>query len=195
MKITTRAILTLLTLLLVSGCSHVISEEARQTVSRDLDYAGVRSNPQLYQGKTLLLGGSIVSLEILPEGSILEVYPWRLDRWGEPKMVDPTGRRFLVNTDLLLDPVVFTPGRLITLTGTMSGTRTKPALGVTNYLYPVFQLGEVYPWDTPLRYGIHPSPSPETPFYVEQGSRDRTNPYDPGYYNYPYTPYMLRPAR
>lgn len=179
-------------LISLNGCGHVISQAAREQVTPDIDFLDVRQTPESYLGKTLLLGGVIVGLRTESEGSELEVYNWGLDRWGEPVSVDEESARFLTRTERLLDPVVYPPGRMVTLTATVTGVEERSLLGITNYRYPVLQLREIHPWQTPFRYMLYPGPYPYRPIYIEEGPRIRTNPYDPSYYNYPYTPYDMR---
>lgn len=178
--------------LLVANCTHVISKEARLAVDPAATFAAVKADPAAHKGQTLLLGGVVVGLQVEPQGSTLEVFRWKLDRWGEPVAVDERAGRFLVRTDRLLDPVLYDPGRLVTLTGMVEGAETRP-LGEITYSYPVFRLGESYVWETPFRYGIHRHPNIYVPYYVGPEDYGRTSPYDPGYYTYPYTPYWLRP--
>jgi len=185
------AILALL-LLLAAACTHVISPEARTGIDPEATFAAVKAAPDAYRGKTLMLGGVIVSSTVDPSGSALEVFRWKLDRWGEPVAVDETAGRFLAASEGLLDPAIYAPGRLVTLTGTANGETTRP-LGQISYRYPVFQIGEIYLWETPFRYGIHHHPNIYVPYYVGPEAFGRTSPYDPGYYTYPYTPYWIRP--
>lgn len=184
-------VLMSLAALLFSGCMHVLSPQARDVVDQEVTFAEVKTDPERFTGKTLLLGGVIVDIQLEKAGTTLEVFRWELDRWGEPIAVDETGGRFLATTDRLLDPVLYDPGRLITLTATVSGMETRP-LGQIDYRYPVFRLNETYLWETPFRFGIHRHPNIYVPYYVGPESFGRTSPYDSGYYTYPYTPYWLR---
>jgi len=184
-------VLTLL-LLIATGCTHVISKESRMKVDPETSFAAVKESPPAHQGKTLLLGGVIVGVDVDSSGSTLEIFRWKLDYWGEPVAVDESAGRFLAYTDRLLDPVIYAPGRLVTLTATVSGEETRP-LGEISYSYPVLQIGEIYLWDTPFRYGIHRHPNIYVPYYVGPETPGRTSPYDPGYFTYPYTPYWIRP--
>lgn len=176
-----------------SGCTHVISRQARDAVDQKTTFALVKADPGAFLGKDLLLGGVIVDTRIEKDGSTLEVFRWKLDRWGEPIAVDESAGRFLAVTDRLLDPAIYAPGRLLTLTATVLGEETRP-LGQVVYRYPLLRANETYLWDTPFRYGIHPHPNIYVPYYVGPEHGGRTSPYDPGYYAYPYTPYWIRPA-
>jgi len=189
--------LLILALLVLSGCMHVISENARNTVTPDLTFSDVKNNPQAHLGETLLLGGLILGITIDENGSTLEILRYDLDRFGEPYSVAADAGRFLAHTDRFLDPAIFGRGRLVTLAGTVKGTETHPLepseYVKIDYVYPTFRMTEIYLWDTPFRYGIYPYSDIYTPYYIGPEKRPRLNLYDPGYYYYPYTPYWLRP--
>lgn len=149
-------------------------------------------NPSAHLGETLLLGGLILGVRPEEGGTTLEVLRYSLDRWGEPVAVDEAGRRFLVRTDRALDPVLYDPGRLVTLTATLRGEELRQE-GYADYRYPVFALEELYLWETPFRRGIKPHPNLYAPYYQDPDPAERANRYDPGYHPYPYTPYWIRP--
>jgi len=173
------------------ACSHVLPQEALDKVDDRLTFNEVMAAPEAHLGQTLLLGGVIMGLETAHEGSTLEVYRWKLAPWGEPVELDNSGGRFLVETDRLLAADRYVTGRLITLTARVSGTETRP-LGRISYTYPVLRLQHEYLWETPFRYMTRRDYNVYTPIYLEQGTRERTNPYDPAPYDYPYLPYDIR---
>lgn len=183
--------LILLLLFSTSGCTHAISQQGREGVNHDLDYAEIKADPTAYAGQKTLIGGVIVGLEVEQKGSTLEVYRWELDRWGEPYAVNEDSGRFLAETDRLLDPAVYTPGRLVAMAATVSGELTRP-LGQIDYHYPVFRINESYVWQTPYRYMIYPGGNIYAPTYIAPDDPTRDNPYNPGYNPYPYSPYYLR---
>lgn len=184
-------ILILLLALITSGCTHAISQQGREGVNNNMDYATVKANPGAHTGETILLGGVIVGLEVEQKGSTIEVYRWKLDRWGEPYEIDEDSGRFLAETDRWLDPAVYTPGRLVSMAATVSGQVTR-LLGQIDYNYPVFRIKESHVWQTPYRYMLYPGGNVYAPTYVAPQDPTRDNPYDPGYYPYPYSPYYLR---
>lgn len=175
-----------------SSCSHVISRQARSEITPGVVFTAVKDAPEEHLGQVLLLGGTIVETRLGEKESTLEIFRWKLDRWGEPVAVDESGGRFLVHSKKLLDPALYQEGRLVTLTARVAGSKTRP-LGTITYNYPVFELIELYLWDTPFRYGIHPHPYPYFPYYVPPDWPLRGNPYDPGYAPYPWSPYWIRP--
>ena len=177
--------------MLLTSCSP-LSRQAMKQVDRDATFALVAENPSAFLDRRLLLGGVVIAVE-QDEGekSLLEVMEWRLTPWGEPLALHEAGRRFLVRSSKRLDPGDFQPGMLVTLTGTVIGSETR-LLGEQPYRYPLFALDEIHLWESPFRYGIHPHPDPQFPYYVGPDDYQRSHPYDPGYSDYPYTPYWYR---
>ncbi|MDT8441321.1 MAG: Slp family lipoprotein [Desulfuromonadales bacterium] len=184
------ALLPLLSLLL-AGCLSPLSRTAVDRVDRDTTFAMVADNPSAYLDRHLLLGGVVLAVEEEGEGSVLEVMEWRLTPWGEPLSLHEAGRRFLVRSRQQLDSGHYQPGRLVTLTGVVLGSETR-LRGEHPHDYPLFALEEIHLWRGPFRYGIHPHPDPQFPYYVGPEDGSRSHPYDPGYSAYPYTPYWYR---
>lgn len=187
-------LILLLTITGLVGCTHVLPEQALNRVDRDTDFKAVKAAPEASGGKTLLLGGVIMGTKSEAEQSTIEISRWRLDRWGEPVDPDHGGGRFLVRTGEILDPDLFVAGRLITLVGRVKGQATS-FLGINQRSYPIFELQEFYLWETPFRTMVRPGPNYFAPVYVGQNWTPGSNPYDPGYNPYPYTPFDLRPPR
>jgi outer membrane lipoprotein len=150
-------------LLLLSGCAHVLSEQALHAVDPTVEYAQVKADPEAWRGSTLVLGGRIIDVKNERAGSTLEILSYSIDRFGQPTAVDEAGGRFLARSERFLDPKVYEAGRLVTLTGTVEGSETRP-FGGADYVYPVFRLGEIRLLNEPYR----------------------SYPYAPYYYGYPY---------
>jgi len=177
-------------MLLMVSCSAPITEKTMLQVDRDITLSMVNESPEAMIGKQLLLGGSIVSIDSKEELTELEIQEWHLNSWGEPLYVNDAGLKFLVTTtDKLaqIDEV----GRLVTLVASVTGKKTRIEDGV-EHTYPTFNLAEIHLWESPLRYGIHRNQDPGYPVYSDSPDAWEQNPYDPGYTDYPYSPYWLR---
>lgn len=192
MRLAARHILTFALLAALSACAHVIPADQRAKADPTGDLATLRSNPQENLGKTLLLGGLIVDTKYEEDLGTLELLSYRLDRWGEPIAVDDTGERFLVRSEQFIDPALYLPGRMLTLTGTFEGLE-EGEVQRTPYSYPVLLLEASHLWETPFRHGITAHPNIYAPYYVRPDSPLPPNPYDPGYAPYPYTQHTIRP--
>lgn len=187
-------------LLLLGGCAHVLSKDALVEVDPGIDFAQVKANPDAFKGKTLLLGGLIVETRPGREGTTLEILHYSLDRWGEPQTVDEAGGRFLARSGRFLDPELYKPGLLITLTGTVEGVETRPLKGY-DYAYPVFRIGEAYLWSRRAYYpyGYYDPYYPWGPYRHYPYYYGDPFWYDPFWYDpfwpYPYGPWPGRRIR
>ncbi|MCM2266114.1 MAG: Slp family lipoprotein [Desulfuromonadales bacterium] len=186
-----RTLFTLCAAVLVTGCGAPLGPEVRNQLDPDLDFAEVQAEPQRFQGKSLMLGGSIVSLKTDDEGSFLEILRWDLNRWGEPLALAEAGDRFLVYTPRQIDTDLYTRGRLVTLGGTLIGTADITTNERKESVLRFDLLG-IHLWDTPFRYGLHPNPDPGAPEYVTPTDPGPSHPYDPTPWTYPYPPAWYR---
>ena len=183
-------LLLIVTLLLAAACTS-LTPEVREQVTPGLDFAAVQTAPASHIGQSLMLGGAVVEVRDEEGGSVLQLLRWDLNRWGEPLALAESGDRFLVHSRDPLDAELYTPGRLVTLVGTVNGT------GTINYQLRdetvlLFELQQLHLWDTPFRYGLHPNPDPNQPEYVAPRDPGADQPYDPTPWNFPYSPSQYR---
>lgn len=147
-----QTIALMMLMLALAGWRYPLSEEATEAVNWEVDYLRVKGDPGAFAGKTLLLGGRILEHRSGPRGTTLEVLCYELSRRDRPLEPDPACGRFLAQTPEPLDPERFAPGRLVTLTGTVSGEGV-PSLQGGDASHPLFTVGEIYPWPLPGDYG------------------------------------------
>jgi outer membrane lipoprotein len=139
-------LLLLSTFLLLSGCSHVMSEEARSLVDPTITFSRLRADPYSLVGRYVMLGGVIAGVRNDKDGSQLEVVqsPMGSDELPE-EASHSSGGRFLAVTSGFLDPLVYKTGRRITLVGQVKGKRNQP-LEQIEYTYPVISIREMHVW-------------------------------------------------
>jgi outer membrane lipoprotein len=130
----------------ISGCAHVMSEEARSLVDPTVSFSRLRADPISFVGTYVMLGGVIAVVRNEKDGSKLEVVQSPLgydDLPEEPSHA--SGGRFLAVTSAFLDPLVYKAGRRITLVGQVRGIQSQP-LEKIEYMYPVLFIREIYVW-------------------------------------------------
>jgi outer membrane lipoprotein len=173
------ALLLFLTLIMLPGCAHLISEESRRLVDSQLTFGKLREDPDAYSGKYVMLGGIIGGVRNARTGGELEIVQFDLDRSDMPENIYNSGGRFLVTTPSFLDAMVYKRGRLVTVVGEVKGRLTRP-LDSVDYTYPVISLREIHISQTyEAEQGFaYPPPAPY---------------YDPYYFGYWPDMYRYRP--
>jgi len=142
----TRIFLLSATFLLLTGCAHVISDESRNLVDSTIQFQSLRSNPDSYVGKYVMLGGTIAAVRNSKEGSQLEVVQSPLESDELPEEAShSSGGRFLATTSRFLDPLVYKMGRRVTIVGQVQGKKTLP-IDQVDYTYPIITIREIHVW-------------------------------------------------
>lgn len=132
-------------MLVLVGCAHVISKEALQEVDTSVTFVQVAQDPDAYKGKTVLFGGDIIEAQNLPNMTLVLVLQRPLGRRGEPAAGDVSEGRFIIRNPEFLDPAIYSPGRKITVAGTVVGKEMRP-LGEIEYTYPIIEKRELHLW-------------------------------------------------
>ncbi|MGQ9920615.1 MAG: Slp family lipoprotein [Desulfobacca sp.] len=140
--------LVILLLCTISACAPAISRSLRQQAEPQLSFAALSSDPDVHQGKIVILGGVIAQTTPKPGRTEVEVVQKPLDYFQEPQTTDTSLGRFLVVADRFLDPLVFRKDRKITVAGPVQGSEVRP-LGDMAYRYPVVTGQEVKLWPIP----------------------------------------------
>lgn len=164
--------------LILSGCTPVISRQLMDQVDPALDYRAIAADPAAAKGRTVLLGGTIVQALPKPGGTELEVVEKELDYWDAPRLTDRSEGRFLVISERFLDPAVFSTGRDVTVAGEVLEPQTR-RLGDIDYRYPVIRAEEMRLWRRGPPVYPYPYGGPYDGWW-------RRSPYYPGYPGYPY---------
>ena len=148
-------------MLLLAGCAHVISKEVLQEVDTSVSFVQVSKDPEAYRGKTVLFGGDVIETQNLSDKTLVVVLQRPLGSRGEPSAEDVSEGRFIIQTPGFLDPATYSPGRKLTVAGTIVGKEMRP-LGEIEYTYPIIEKRELYLWpeeeaasDEPaVRFGV-----------------------------------------
>jgi outer membrane lipoprotein len=188
-----------ITLLVLSGCS-VISPEVRRDVTRDITVMAVQSNPDMYRGRKVIWGGSIISLKNLKEFTVIQVLQHPLDVRDRVRTRKESSGRFLVVVSGYRDSEIYKKEKEIIVAATLDGVRVEK-INEMEYAYPVLKPIEMKlfePFDESdydRSYPLHHSPYSYDPYSYDPYYSD---PYlcDPRHPNYPHScvrPYRRRP--
>ena len=137
-------------LLLLASCSYpVLRSDLLEKGTRDVSMVQMAQNPSLYEGKLFILGGSIVSTSLTETGSVVEAIHIPVDSKGYLRETEPATGRFLafyVRELGILDPVVYQPGRRVTLAAELVELRPG-RIGEMDYTFPYFNVRQLYLWE------------------------------------------------
>lgn len=162
-----RWLCVVLAAMLMSACTHYISQDSLRLVSQTVPFGAVMANPDNYIGGYLLVGGKIAKVTNSKEGGEIEVVQVRIDSDGRPlgDFRNSEGR-FLAQTGYFVDPVIYKEGMVVSLVGQVKGKKVQP-LDAISYTYPVLAVRELHLWQADELYRGY-------------------GPYPYGPYNYPY---------
>ena len=176
-------------LLALSACAPVLSRGIMKESMREFSLNYLRETPEVFQGKLFILGGLIVETRLTVTGSQIEALQVPVDSYGYLDRSGHSQGRFFAlypKSKGLLDPMVYKKGREVTLAGEFVETR-KGKIDEMEYVYPVFEVREIYLWEERMEYY---GPNYYYPYY-DPLIYPSPFLYDPwGWpYGYPYRPY------
>jgi outer membrane lipoprotein len=135
--------LLIIILFIMNGCAHVVSQGMREQVDKEITPAALFKTPEQYTGKTVLLGGTIISAKNTDQGTYVEVLQKPLDYRGRPEDTDISYGRFIIYHQEYLDTAIYSTGKDITAAGTLLGTMLRP-LGEIQYPYLLIMAKEIH---------------------------------------------------
>lgn len=146
----TLAIGIIIVLLTFIGCSSgppVVPEEFQKQIDPSLSFRDIQATPQSFQGRTVLLGGEILSAKRTQEGTEFEILqlPVTVDDPPAERRTESQGR-FLALDRRVEDPASFPTGTRVTLVGEVKGHETR-RLDESTYQYPTVDVKHLYVWD------------------------------------------------
>jgi outer membrane lipoprotein len=150
----------------------VISNEVRRESESDVPFKTLLHNSAEYIGKSVILGGYILSTTNLSEETHLTVLQAPLVFRDEPKSKDYSEGRFIVVHKHFLDPEIYSKHRKITVAGKIVEYNKQK---VDDYPNPYLKIEsrEIYLWPESEQEYISPY-------------------YDYGYYPFPYPLHRYR---
>jgi outer membrane lipoprotein len=99
------------------GCAGPVHRSIRQPELTHPSLAEVREDPNAFQGKGVVLGGTVLDVRSAPDGTLLLVLEKPLDSVQRPKAAAASRGRFLARLPADSDPGSLGPGASVTLRG------------------------------------------------------------------------------
>ena len=137
-------------IMLVMGCAAGISQQSRSKVTYTGTFSALQKTPDVYKGEVIMLGGRIIETKASSPLSELTVLQLALGSSGRPVDPDQSEGRFIIQTKQLLDPAIYQKDMLLTVVGTLKGSKVL-SIGDFEYSYPLVEPIEIKLWPKGMR--------------------------------------------
>ncbi len=141
----------LLSTLLLASCASQVPVNIRQAPLNNPSLEDVHDNTAGFESREVRWGGEVLAVDNRENITVLKVLSRPLGKGGEPYLTDDSQGRFIAHIPAFVDPKVYTPGRGITVRGTLAGTETH-LVGEHPYNYPVVKATDWYLWPEAAQY-------------------------------------------
>lgn len=123
----------------VVGCADtpIVSPDLQEKIERNVSFQQIKESPLSYQGKVVVVGGSVLSVTVLKQGGTrIEALQLPLTSDDEPygRPTDSNGRFFAFHKEFL-DPATIPIGTRLTVVGEVTGSTTS-MVDEFEYAYP-----------------------------------------------------------
>src|SRR5713226_5704402 len=155
-----------LALLFLPGCmtSELVSKDMESQVARDIPFESLKAEPDTFKGRMVVLGGKVLAVKRLKEGTQIEVLQLPLDGADAPILNLPQSKgRFLAYQEAFLDPATLPAGTAVSMIAEVTGHKTQP-LDEVDYTYPTLTIRTLKIWPE-QRYMPWPGPYPYYPYF------------------------------
>lgn len=106
----------------LAGCAPAISTSLQQEAGPKVGFAELSAHPEKYLGQVKILGGEVMQVQPLGQGSLLSLDQHELDRNLFPSGA-ASGGTFLVESDEFLSPSTYQPKSRVTVAGVVAGQK------------------------------------------------------------------------
>ncbi len=105
----------------------------------------VAQSPGQFVNAQVVWGGRIVQVRNLADRSEVEILAYALDRSQRPQANDVGSGRFIARLSGYAEPLDYPAGALITVLGTLDGTRAGK-VGAADYVFPQVKVSRAHVW-------------------------------------------------
>ena len=127
----------------------------RKSFTPTIPFWQIYQDPNQHIGENILVGGVIAEIRNYPQKTEIEIMQKPLNKNDIPMKSAYSSSKFLALYDGYLDRLLYAPGRLMTIAGTVLEKRVKKGYG-TSYIYPVIMIQFYRLWPPQEPYYYHP---------------------------------------
>jgi len=140
-----RFLLVLAAMLVLAGCASSPPRFDTSDIRDGLTPRKVADGADVFEGDSVLWGGTLVSVENREGSTLLQVLSYPLGSGQRPDTDQAAGDRFLVEYPGFLDPADYAPGRAVTVKGRVTGSR-EGQVGESHYRFAVLHGSDIELW-------------------------------------------------
>jgi len=147
--------------ILLTGCAsqRIVPESMESLVDRTVSFRDMLASPESYKGRVLVLGGEVLKVKRLQDGTQIELLQLPLGGGEEPSFDRQESQgRFLALQQKFLDPATMVEGTRVTIVGEVSGAKTD-RLDDIEYRYPTLIVKHLHVWPVEFYGQRQPGPS------------------------------------
>jgi len=152
-----RSALAVLLLLLLTGCTSVLSNQIVRESDDKIAFPDLLQKPDRYRGSVVILGGQVIETVVREGETWVQVLQLPLGWQQQPDITAASQGRFLVVYKRFVDPLIYEKGRKITVGGVVEGGRVV-TIGGKLYTVPSILERESYLWKPEDYYPAAGSP-------------------------------------
>jgi outer membrane lipoprotein len=140
----------LLMVAFLAGCAsrpQAVPPEWQAHIDPSVSFAQLLSTADSYRGRTVLLGGEILSAKRVEQGTQFEILQLPVGDNDVPaeRRTESQGRFLALNREAS-DPAALAPGTRVTLVGEVTGDSVQ-RLDASDYRYPTVEVKHLHVWD------------------------------------------------
>jgi outer membrane lipoprotein len=145
-------------LLILAGCSSKPSTISLAVVD-DVSLIQALADSDAYVGSTVRWGGVVTEVENKADETWVFLVARALKNNEKPIVDGGSDGRFIASFDGFIDPLVYKPGRPLTVVGSIEGSSLR-AIGEYDYRFPVVSVRDSHLWAEPDKTRVYYAPSP-----------------------------------
>lgn len=149
----------LLLLLIAGGCASKPASSISLAVVDDVSLAQVQSDVERYTGSTVRWGGIVTEVENKADRTWVLLVGRALVDDEKPIVDGASDGRFIASFQGFIDPLVYKPGRPLTVVGNIEGSTVR-AIGEFEYRFPIVKVRDSHLWAEPSKTPIYYPPPP-----------------------------------
>lgn len=154
-----KCIAIFLLLAVCAGCANNPASSISQAVVDDVSLARVRDDTDAYLGSTVRWGGVVSAVENKADETWIFLVERALKDNEKPITDGHSDGRFIASFSGFIDPLVYKPGRPLTVVGSIEGS-TLRAIGEYDYRFPLVAVRDSHLWAEPVKTRVYYPPPP-----------------------------------